>query len=112
MFFPSEGDRIVITRYTQDGSPATVIGTARKITPFAERDGVKTGGWDFTGHDLHTGKDIRSAWSCSETLLLHHQVQQTVRPATDADEQAPRRRTGTHPVRTPAVTVPADPRSP
>lgn len=92
VFFPSEGDRIVITRYSPSGTPSTVIGTARKIMPFAERDGVWIGGWEFTGRDLHTGEEIRSAWACSESLLRHHGAQQTVRLATDADEQALLRR--------------------
>lgn len=88
MYYPADGDRVVITRYKPNGAiTKTWIGTVTDVTPF-EQDHLGTwmGGWMFTGRPL--GPDSReevSAWTCSEALWLHYGARQTVRPATPDD---------------------------
>lgn len=79
MYFPAEGDRIVVTT-----GRTKYVGIATQIMPFGpDSDGVMIGGWRFTG--TCDGREVVTAMSCPQSLALHHGVTMTVRPATDND---------------------------
>lgn len=83
-FYPSEGDRIIVTRTRRDGRTISWIGTATEVTEYAETDsGIWVGGWRLTGSNTATGDPYDSHQACTETLERHDQgIRQTVRPAT------------------------------
>jgi hypothetical protein len=89
VYYPAEGDRVVITRYKPAGAIAmTWLGTVTDVMPYTKDHlGTWMGGWTFTGRELRPGgKDTFGAWTCSEALLLHYGARQSVRPATPDEE--------------------------
>lgn len=86
MFYPSEGDRIVVTRKGRDGRTTTWTGTATEVTDCTETDsGLWLGGWRLTGHNTATGESYDSHQACTETLERYDQgIRQTVRLADTA----------------------------
>ncbi|MFH0246390.1 hypothetical protein ACGRHY_29115 [Streptomyces sp. HK10] len=89
MFFPSEGDRIVVTRTGRDGRTTSYIGTATEVTPYgpSTMGNFWVGGWRLTGRDMATGETKDSYFACTEVLERYDRaIHQTVRLAT-ADEK-------------------------
>lgn len=87
MHYPSDGDRIVLTRTGRDGRARSVIGRATEVTPYERgTSGVWVGGWRLTGHDTATGEAVDSYFACTEALERYDQgVRQSVRLATDGE---------------------------
>lgn len=87
MFFPAEGDRIVVTRTMKGSARSTSwVGTATEVVPFHKSDsGVWIGGWRLTGHNLTTGEPVDSHFACSQSLARYGHGEQTVRLATEED---------------------------
>ncbi|MFJ8676822.1 hypothetical protein [Streptomyces sp. NPDC093589] len=89
MFFPSNGDRIVLTRTGRDGRTASYIGTTTEVMPFerSTTGNLWLGGWRLTGHDRATGEAKDSYFACTQSLERYDQgIRQTVRLATADDE--------------------------
>jgi ribosome modulation factor len=89
VFFPSEGDRIVVTRTGRDGRTHSYIGTASAVTPYGPSTigSLWVGGWRLTGHNMATGEAEDSHFACTEALERYDQgIRQTVRLATTDDE--------------------------
>ena len=86
VFFPSEGDRIVVTTITPDGGKYVNVGVATRIMPFHKApEGAWIGGWTFTGTN-YKGQSICIAMACTRSMRLHHpEYTQIVRLATDDD---------------------------
>ncbi|MEU6331607.1 hypothetical protein ABZ851_30650 [Streptomyces sp. NPDC047049] len=89
MFFPSDGDRIVLTRIGRDGRTTSYIGTATDVMPYQRSSigGLWLGGWRLTGHNTATGETKDSYFACTEVLERYDQgIRQTVRLAAADDE--------------------------
>ncbi|MFD3422084.1 hypothetical protein [Streptomyces decoyicus] len=87
--FPSDGDRIALTRTGRDGLTRSYIGTATEVTPYGRStiDGLWVGGWRLTGHDLSTGEAADSYFACTQTLERYDSgIRQSVRLACAEDE--------------------------
>ena len=86
VYWPSESERVVVTRHPPFGKGTSYIGTATQIMPYEEDDnGVWVGGWLLTGKNMVTGQEEHSYWACSEMLMRYHGALQTVRPATEEE---------------------------
>jgi hypothetical protein len=87
MFFPAEGDRIVVTRTMKGSTRSTSwVGRATQVMPFHESEsGVWIGGWRLTGHNVATGEPEDSHFACSQSLARYNHGVQTVRRATEDD---------------------------
>lgn len=84
-YWPSEGERVVVTRHSPFGG-VPYIGIATQIMPYEEDDtGVWVGGWLLSGKNTVTGQAEHSYWACSEMLLRYQGALQTVRPATEEE---------------------------
>ncbi|MEW2434244.1 hypothetical protein AB0952_08685 [Streptomyces caniferus] len=89
MFFPSDGDRIVLTRIGRDGRTTSYIGMATEVMPYgrSSTSGLWLGGWRLTGHNTATGESEDSYFACTEALERYDPaIRQTVRLATAGDE--------------------------
>ncbi|MFI7089509.1 hypothetical protein ACIBUR_38725 [Streptomyces anulatus] len=88
MLFPTDGDRIVLTRAGRDGRTRSWIGTVSEVTPYERgSSGLWIGGWRLQGRNMATGEDFDSHLACTEALERYDTgIRQTVRMATAADE--------------------------